>query len=199
MDSGIIERMWEKLGLGKDKKMKEKAIILVVTGAAILLAGNILFSKPAGKKNVEKSTVPDNSLLVNTDRIDDASAVEVKLKEILSSIAGAGNCKVMITYASTEEIIPFVNKNTSEGITDEKDSSGGARKSTNIEIEESIILEEASGARKPAISKKVAPKAVGAVVVCPGGDNPNVKEAVSKTLQALFDLPAHKIHVIKGS
>jgi stage III sporulation protein AG len=129
----------------------------------------------------------------------DMSEVEGRLKEILSSISGAGSCKVMITYESSEEIVPVINKSVSEGNTDEKDDSGGSRKISNIETEETIVLEEASGNRKPAISKKLVPKAVGAVVVCPGGDNVFVKEAVSKTIQALFDLPQHKIQVIKGS
>jgi stage III sporulation protein AG len=191
--SGILR---EKIGLGNNKKLKENALILAIAGIIILLAGSAFFPAKESKKS---ETGSDNkNITVNTSKTEETD-IEYKLSQLLSSIAGAGKCRVMVTYESTSEVVPFINKNESGSNTDEKDDSGGARKISSKDTEESVVMEEISGSRKPAAAKEILPKALGVVVVCPGGDNPSVKEAITKSIQALFGLAIHKIQVIKGS
>ena len=45
--------------------------------------------------------------------------------------------------------------------------------------------------------KEKTPEIEGIVVVAQGGGDANVKNSISKAAQALFDIPAHKVEVLK--
>ena len=53
------------------------------------------------------------------------------------------------------------------------------------------------GVQEPLVLKETAPKVEGVLILCEGGDNITIKEAISKACQALFNVPAHKIEVLK--
>ena len=50
---------------------------------------------------------------------------------------------------------------------------------------------------KPIVVKENTPEIEGIVVVAQGGGNVLVKESISKAAQALFNVPAHKVEVLK--
>lgn len=50
---------------------------------------------------------------------------------------------------------------------------------------------------EPFIVKEKTPEIEGIVVVAEGGDDIIVKDAISKAAQALFNVPAHKVEVLK--
>ena len=49
----------------------------------------------------------------------------------------------------------------------------------------------------PYVTKELCPKVTGVVVSAEGGDNVKVKTEISEAMEALFDVPPHKIKVLK--
>ena len=49
----------------------------------------------------------------------------------------------------------------------------------------------------PIVEKELYPEISGIVISASGGGNPTVQAEISAAMEALFDLPAHKIKVLK--
>jgi stage III sporulation protein AG len=63
--------------------------------------------------------------------------------------------------------------------------------------ESTVFWRDTQGNEIPFISKEIDPKITGVLIVCQGGDNEAVRKEITESLQALFDLDAHKIKVAK--
>ena len=103
----------------------------------------------------------------------------------------------MIVLKSSKEKILRVDKNTSDSSTDEKDSSGGTRKITSTEQQESTILTGSGENTSPIVEKEISPEIEGIIISAQGGGSPTVKAEISSAMEALFNLPPHKIKVLK--
>ena len=123
--------------------------------------------------------------------------LEQRVKDILKNVDGVGEVEVMIVLKSSAEKVIHVDGSRSRSITDETDSSGGARKIENEEQETSTVLTTAGGNNGPIVEKELYPEISGIVISASGGGSPRVQEEISSAMQALFGLPAHKIKVLK--
>lgn len=94
------------------------------------------------------------------------------IKQLCSEISGVGEVEVMVVLSSGDEYV--YAQNTSDGKSDYVTYSGNG------------IL----------ISRKM-PKVGGVAIVCDGGDNPEVKMAITDTIAALLGLNTTKISVSK--
>jgi stage III sporulation protein AG len=125
--------------------------------------------------------------------------IEIKMKSILSKIDGAGEVDVMITYVSGAEIVPAVDLKKSDSSTQEKDTGGGTRNVDQHDYESEIVYyEKTDGCKTPVVIKDLQPVIKGVIVVAKGGDNPQVKEKLTKAVQVLVDIPVHRIQVFKS-
>ena len=61
--------------------------------------------------------------------------------------------------------------------------------------ESKLVLTDRSGSKGPLVRKVLAPKFNGALVICDGGSDPNIRERVIKAVSAALDLPTSKICV----
>lgn len=180
-----------------NKKLGENLVILMIIGVIIIIAGGTLFGgkKEDGSK-VDNAESEKLETLARAEKSDETKSLESKVEEILSQINGVGEVKVLITYESGTEIVPFTNIKRSDDIIDEQDSAGGTRKSNQSSYESSIAYEEeGSGVKKPIIVKEMYPKAKGVVVVADGGSDLTVRESLLKAVQVLLDVPVHKIQI----
>ncbi len=123
--------------------------------------------------------------------------LEDRVKKILKTVEGVGQAEVMIVLKSSEEKVLRVDKNSSDSSTDEKDSSGGTRKITSSEQQESTILTGSGENTAPIVEKEIRPEIEGIVISAQGGGSPTVKAEISSAMEALFNLPPHKIKVLK--
>ncbi|HBQ64595.1 MAG TPA: stage III sporulation protein AG [Clostridiales bacterium] len=177
----------------------ENAVILIVVGLVLLLAGNVFAPQKEQKDNTAEKPAGTAVSPNQSGRPDSIAEEELRLQNLLSSIRGAGKCSVMITYASGLEIIPVVNSQKSSEQTREKDGDGGERSIVTDSTEEAIAMEESGTNRKPVIGKEVMPVVSGVVCVCPGGGDPAIKEAVMRAVTSLYGIPAHRVQVLKGN
>ena len=107
------------------------------------------------------------------------------MAEILSKVEGAGQVDVMLTYRQTEEKSIARNEVREES-------------SDNLRTENTaILLEDGDGATQPLILSETSPAVEGVVIAAQGADSPAVVAALNQAAQALLDVPAHKVAVLK--
>ena len=59
------------------------------------------------------------------------------------------------------------------------------------------MSEDSKGNRTPLIIQETMPEVEGIVIVAEGGENPQVAQLLSEASQALLNVPAHKVAVLK--
>lgn len=124
--------------------------------------------------------------------------LEERLKNILSSVEGAGQVEVIITFRDSGEKIVNKDIDNSSSIVTEQDSAGGARTSEEKSYQEDTILSgDSYNSGTPYVVQEINPSVEGILVVSDGGDSPVVVEKITDALSALFNLSPHKIKVLK--
>lgn len=154
---------------------KYKYVLLVA------LVGAVLLVWPVGEKEEPASTgatVIEDLFQVNQ--------MEKKLERALSQVEGAGDVTVVLTLQGGPRQVL-----AQDGSATEEDSRISRETST-------ILLSKGSGYQEPAVVQQLGPEYQGALVVCRGGNDPQVKLALYEAVSALTGLRADKISICKG-
>lgn len=183
---------------GKNKK--EQALILVLSGILCLL---VVWPMPDTDPDKTAAQTPsETSSQMETDGASELELYvenqEARLKTLLESIEGAGQVQVMLRIKATGEYV--VEKDTSyqNSSVEETDSQGGSRSSTDSSrSESSVFTKDENGNDIPYVVKKMEPEIEGIVVSCEGGGEERVVDDILEAVQALYDVPAHKVKVVK--
>ena len=195
----------------KWKMGKDKWLILLAVGMIILI---LTFPSGSGMAaRVEKTAESKNQTALQKGIViepaDGEAAVaagadrtyeeqlEARVKRILKTVDGVGQVEVMIVLKSSEEKVLRVDKDSSDSSTEEKDSSGGTRKITSADRKENTILTGSGENTSPIVEKEIRPEIEGIIISAQGGGSPTVKAEISGAMEALFNLPPHKIKVLK--
>lgn len=162
----------------------------------------LILAWPSGRKTSEngqnESSPGQNSQSESTDMGDSyETQLETRLKQLLSQVDGVGQAEVMIVLKESEEKIWRTDITTSISSTQETDQGGGTRKIESSEQSEDTILSGSSGQGAPILEKEIRPRIAGVVVSAQGGGNPKVQAEITEAVEALFDVPSHKIKVLK--
>ena len=193
----------EKLNLllktdeGNSKKKIENLFFLLGILIVTIIAINYIWND----KN--KNTLSTNITNTNesNDKIemkeDEQKNLEEKLENILSKIVGDGKIDVMITYNESTQVIPVYNKKEKTSNTDESDSGGGTRKVEEVDSSEEVVYTDSTGKSEIAIQKTITPKIEGAIIICDGADDYEVKTNIIQAIEAATGLATHKIQVFK--
>ena len=127
-----------------------------------------------------------------------ASSLEQSLEELLCTMDGVGQVRVMVTLESSGEAVVEKDVSTVREGTTEVDSAGGSRNATNISDSEQTIYQGGQqGSGAPYIKKVLSPRVEGVVVSAQGGGNARTVQNITEAIQALFGIEAHKIKVVK--
>lgn len=163
----IGDRLRQTLG-----KYKHAAVVVLIGLGLMLLptggGGNKEPSEPIAQE--QPICIPD---------------LEARLEEILESISGAGDVKVLLTERSGQEIIYQTD--------DQSDQADASSRQTNT----TVIVENADNTNTGLIRRTDSPVYQGAVVVCQGGDNPQVRLAIVEAVQCATGLGTNQISVVK--
>ena len=109
---------------------------------------------------------------------------EEKVETILSSIAGAGETQVALMLDTGSRTILAQDQ--------ERDREGGLRS-------EVVTVGRGSGTQEVVSLQTVSPVFRGAVVVCPGGDDPEIRLQIIQAVSALTGLGSDRIAVSRGN
>ncbi|GAV11029.1 stage III sporulation protein AG [Paenibacillus sp. NAIST15-1] len=121
---------------------------------------------------------------------------EARVKGILEGIVGVGQVDVLVTIDSTEELIVQRNFKDNQQQTEETDSNGGKRHTTQYTRDGQIVTLESSGNQAPIVTKRIKPKVRGVIVVAKGAENATVKKMVVDAVEKGLNVPAYRISVV---
>lgn len=169
------------------KKLREigptKIVILLIAGILLIV---ISIGFPSGSSESTKQSTPQATSETSRDY---ANECEQRLINVLKNVSGVGQVKVMVTLKSSEEKVTLKDNPHTE-------SKSGDSVETSSD-EETVLIEDTDGSQSPYIVKENEPSIEGVVVVAEGGDNVSLKGEIISAIQALFDVPSHKIKVMK--
>lgn len=147
----------------------------------------------------ENGNLLTSELYANTGFSEDEyrKKLEKELAEILENTYGVGKVRTMITLANSPEIVIEKDNRYSRSQTNETDSEGGSRITTQMEEQESTIYKTEGNSSVPYVVKTTFPKVRGVVVVAQGAGKGSVDKNITEVVQALFDLEANEVKVVK--
>ena len=123
---------------------------------------------------------------------------EERLKNILEQMDGVGKIQVMIRAKASKEYVVEKDLTTSTNTVSETDSQGGTRQSSEAsKSETSLYTKDGSGNDIPWVIKEMEPEIEGVVVAAEGGGNEQIANEITQAVQVLFNIPIHKIKVVK--
>ena len=173
----------------KEPGIKEWAIIFAAGVLLLLLSVPDLFQK-------EKEEAVDTGAVAQQreEQTEEyAEHMERKLKEMLLKVNGVTSAEVMITVKSTMEKVVLQDTMSESDTLRETDGGGGERESGKTTEEKTAVL----AGETPFLTKELTPAVEGVVIVAEGLESEGVL-AVTEAVQALFDLPAHKVKIIRN-
>lgn len=199
-------RLWEKCRTNGTKK--ENMIVIILIGVLLFIIAIptkensenksvFLDSKNAMVEEEEKAFGQEKSDL-KKEAIEYADYMAARLEEALSQVENAGKVKVVVAVKSSAQQIVEKDHSTSRSNTTETDSGGGSRSINNLESsEETLYITDAQGNRIPYVTQVFEPEITGIMIVAQGAGKQNVNSDITKAVQALFGIEAHKISIAK--
>lgn len=165
----VFQRLWGRY----------KYVLLVA------LAGVALLLWPSGGREAAE----EPAAAAPESQADALRETEERMRDILSKIDGVGELELMLTLESTERQEFAVDTELSySGQTTAPDDY--SRRT------ETVVLSGKDG-DTPVVVKNVSPAYRGALVVCQGGGNAEVKLSVTQAVAALTGLSSDRITVVK--
>jgi len=188
-------------------KGKEKLLSLgVKQWGMLLLAGLccLVIVFPMGEQAEQKALTEQKSPEVgqngNTEtgqKSDYVTELEQRLADLLTGVEHVGQVRVMITVDSTvKKCVLQDGSHESEKIT-ETDSAGGSRHSVSERNDGTTVFYDIDGGTAPYILSETYPEIIGVVVIAEGSGTGTVDLDILNAVQVLFNLPAHKIRIMK--
>ncbi|MDF2803133.1 MAG: hypothetical protein K0S61_3036 [Anaerocolumna sp.] len=181
-----------------------RLVILLMAGIFLLLLSfpDLMSSEKASKDNVPNG---DNEVLesLKSSQTGDGAEIYVndledRLESTLAKVEGIGTVEVMITLKGSKEVVVLKDEPYTQESVNEVDGEGGTRNSSSIDKQDStVLINSGSGESIPYILKEIEPQVEGVLVIAEGGGNISVVTEIIDALQVLFDVPAHKVKVMK--
>ena len=153
-----------------------------------ILAGAILLLWPSYRKDPDpvQTQEPGASIQTQTEEaVPDKQAreLEVRLRDLLSQIDGAGQVDCVLTYDTSARRQYLADTET--------DGAGGETR------RETVLTQAADGSQTPVVVLETYPQYRGAVIVCDGGDDPVVRLQITQAVSALTGLGTDRITIAK--
>lgn len=140
----------------------------------ILLLGILLLALP-GKTSRAQPEAPEQTESTGL------TIQEARLESLLSQIQGAGQVRVLLSLQTGEQ---------TQYQTDTRPQADGTEEST-------VLYSAGSGSQRALVRQVSGPQYRGAVIVCQGADQPQVKLALVQAVASVTGLGADQITVVK--
>ena len=157
---------------------KEKLILLAFAG--ILLICSTYFESVGQEEKVETTSENNEQLLTYEHTMKE------EIKKMIESIDGISDVQVMITFKSGKEKV--VQEDSDTSINEKGDKT----------IKKTTVILNQNGGENPYVVKEMYPKIEGVAITASGLQLSNKSEEIVNMVAALFDIPVHKISVIKN-
>ena len=158
-----------------------KYVLLVSLAGAVLLLLPPLWEKEDTEAQAAESPAPAAQA-----EADWSAGLEERLAAAVSRIQGVGEAEVVLTWKSGPQKVLAQDSDTSI-------SERGTESTVT-----SVILSRGSAGEEAVVVQQFSPQYQGALVICSGGDDPEVRLRLVEAVSALTGLGADKISVCKG-
>ena len=160
--------------------IKYRALLIVLLAGVLLLAsGGWLGS---GRRDPVQETAPAAA----DEEGFSLSAFEENLNQKLAAIEGVGRVGLMLSLDQTEEAVYAVNTRRTDS------EAGGQSYESDL-----TVVSDGSYGETPVTVKNLLPTFRGAVVLCDGADNAEVRLAVTQAVTTVCGIGADKVTVLK--
>jgi len=187
------------------KKAKEKLRSFgIKEWGMVLVAGLccLVIVFPTGDKKSKtgqetKKEIKESQMAVRKEETDYVERMENRLEELLSGVEDVGKVEVMITVSGTVEKSVLQDGTVEREQMTESDSAGGSRNSVSERSDGVTVFYQKDGVEIPYILSETYPEISGVVVIAQGSGTGTVDFDILNAVQVLFDVPAHKIKIMK--
>ena len=195
-----LKMLWQQFTNkeGGENKLRDRWMLLALFGILILV---IVW--PVGSKSKEADNQVSESVAGTEKRTYNyaeqyTASMELRLKEILENVDGAGAVQVMITVKNNGEQVVEKDKSYSESKTIQSGDGGQNTTAANTSRSESTVYDRTDSG-SPYVVKQLEPEIEGVLVAAQGAGDETVVNEITYAVQVLFDVPVHKIKVVKMS
>lgn len=164
-------------------KIDKKTAMFLVAGLTAILIIFLSEINSSGSKEKEISINSDENTSVTY-----CEYLEDKIQEIVESIEGAGEAKVMITLSETTEYIYATN---------DRDTRKNSENSEDSTFENDYVIIENNNNDAGLLIKTIEPKVRGVAVVCEGGHDSSVQRQIYSAVSAVLNISTSRISITK--
>ena len=172
-----------------------RAFVLIGLAAILLIvfSDRIPASRTVGASAQESQT----DFTGQTDYEAYTRQLENRLTDLISSVEGAGETKVMITLECGTEYVYASQQKTTSALSEHSDTGGRNEREEKRTGEESLILVDGSRGEEPLIRKEITPTVAGVVVVCSGADNIAVRQRITDIVTTALGTSSNRVCVTR--
>lgn len=186
------------------KLRKDQCLILVLVGMLLCV-----ISLPTEKKNTKSDLwdaaddkIENKQMFESKEETGESGSYaaywEEKLEESLRFVEGAGQVRVLITLAGSEEQILTRDGKEEVSDTQETDAAGGSRHVSETKMDKSVVRTvDERGQEVPLVVRTVSPEVEGVVVIAQGAGSARVRRDIIEAIQVLFEVDMNRIAIIK--
>ena len=158
--------------------VKYKLVLLLV------LAGVVLLAWPTGEREPDRDTQETASSVTGEESFS-VEELEERLSQAISRIQGAGQCTVLLSLDQGVERV-LASDSVEERTGDETTR------------EQTTVVYSGEDGEEVVLVTQYYPSFRGALVVCAGGEDPQVRLAVTQAVSSLTGLGSDRITVCAG-
>lgn len=164
----------------------KKIILVGVAGILLIFLSSFL-------KGSSSSKAPKAQCATTEQYVEQ---MQSNLEALVSNIDGAGKAEVLVTLENGSETVyakeERKNKESSEDKA--KGESSKTKQSDDLEVKY-ITVKESDGTEKALAVKELEPTVKGVVVVCPGGNNKEVRSKIIDAVKTALNITEKRVCV----
>ena len=161
--------------------------------AAVLLSIVLLASIAPTLRRQPAANTPAGQQLESA--ADQGADLEQRLSEVLSAVQGAGQVRVLITYASGPRIEPAMST-TRQETHSEEGSGDSSRSSSSVSTNSNPVLLQGSDGGKALVVVQSEPEILGVLVVAQGAHTIDVRLRLHSAVQTVLAVRADQVEIL---
>ena len=178
-------------GLLKGKNAPRLVVALGLIGMLLVMLSGL---QPATKANRKTAQLEPQTL--TTEQY--TQALEKRLGDVISSIRGVGEVKIMITLDKSVEYVYAQDVKTSVDRTQDIEGNNVYIKQEKENSEgKYILVDSPEGKRQALLTTSIEPQIKGVVVVCQGADDIQVVAMVTEAVTTALNITSNRVCVTK--
>ena len=164
-----------------------KKLEIGIYAAIIVLAALLYFASQSSEKSKAKEENTGTGYAAT-----DVASVERRLEETLSEIRGVGKVRVMITYDTSEELVPAMSTQRQS----QESSSNNTDSRSSTESNQLATINSGNG-QSPVVITEIQPKVRGVIVIAEGAADITVRMNLEYATATVLGIDSSAIEVFE--